>query len=44
MLALLDGNINNGLLFIYGLIAIVIVLIIIIVIMDKVDSKKRKRI
>lgn len=43
MLALLDGNINNGLLFIYGLIAIVIVLIIIIVIMDKVDSKKRKK-
>lgn len=43
MLTLLSDNINNGLLFIYGLIAIVIVLIIVIIIMDKVDSKKRKK-
>ena len=42
MLGLLSDNINNGLLFIYGLIAIVIVLIIVIVIIDRCDSKKRK--
>ena len=42
MLGLLTDNINNGLLFIYGLIAVVVVLIIIIIAIDKCDSKKRK--
>ena len=43
LLSLLSDNINNGLIFIYGLIAVVIVLIIIIVIIDKIDNKKSKK-
>lgn len=42
MLSLLNDNLNNGLLFIYGLIGVVIVLIIIITIIDKIDNKKSK--
>ena len=42
MLGLLSDNINNGLLFIYGLIAVVVVLIIIIVIIDRKDNKLSK--
>ena len=42
MLSLLNDNLNNGLLFIYGLIGVVIILIIIITIIDKIDNKKNK--
>lgn len=43
MLNLLNDNIDNGLIFIYGLIGVVIILIIIISIIDRIDNKKRKQ-
>lgn len=42
MLNIFD-NIDNEIIFIYGLIALVVILIIIIVIVDKLDSKKKRK-